>query len=184
MILPIVAYGDPVLRKTGAKIQKDYEGLLALIENMFDTMYNSHGVGLAAPQIGKSLQLFVIDTTPFEDEKYPSLKKVFINAEMLEETGDKWEYEEGCLSIPHVRENVKRNEKLRIRYMDETFNVHEEEYDGMAARVIQHEYDHCQGILFVDHLSDLKKRMIKNKLINISKGNVEVPYRMRFPATR
>ncbi len=184
MILPIVAYGDSVLRKKGATIQKNHDGLEMLINSMFETMYESHGVGLAAPQIAKPLNLFIIDTTPFEDEKYPNLKKVFINAEILEEFGDKWDFEEGCLSIPHIRENVKRHPNIIIRYMDENFDVHEEEYDGMAARVIQHEYDHVKGILFVDHLSELKKRLLKNKLINISKGGVSVDYRMKFPSNR
>lgn len=184
MILPILAYGDPVLRKKGAIITKDYDGLDILIESMFETMYASHGVGLAAPQIGKSINLFIVDTSPFEDEKYPALKKVFINTEILEETGEKWEFEEGCLSIPHIRENVKRHPNLIIRYQDEQFNTFEESYDGIAARVIQHEYDHCQGKLFVDHLSELKKRLLKNKLIGISKGAVNVDYKMRFPALR
>lgn len=184
MIYPIVAYGDPVLRKKAANISKDYAGLTELIENMYKTMYDSHGVGLAAPQIGKSINLFILDTTSFEDEKYPNLKKVFINAQILEETGDKWDFEEGCLSIPQVRENVKRHDTLRIKYQDENFNTHEETYDGIAARVIQHEYDHIQGILFIDRISELKKRLIKNKLIRISKGDVNVDYRMRFVASR
>lgn len=184
MILPIVAFGDPVLRKKGINITPNYDGLDVLIDSMFETMYASHGVGLAAPQIGKSINLFILDTSPFEDEKYPALKKVFINTEILEETGEKWEYEEGCLSIPHIRENVKRHPNLLVRYQDENFNTFEESYDGIAARVIQHEYDHCQGKLFVDHLSELKKRLLKNKLIGISKGAVKVDYKMRFPATR
>lgn len=184
MIYPIVAYGDPVLRKKAALIDPSYEGLPELIENMYETMYASHGVGIAAPQIGKSLNLFVIDTSNFEDEKYPDLKKVFINAEILEENGEKWDFEEGCLSIPHIRENVKRHEKLLIRYQDENFNEHTESFDGIAARVIQHEYDHIQGVLFVDRLSELKKRLIRNKLTNVTKGAVKVDYKMRFPATR
>ncbi len=184
MIYPIVAYGDPVLRKVGATVEKDYPQLKELIENMFETMYESHGVGLAAPQIGKAINLFIIDSSRFEDEKYPDVKKVFINAEILEETGDKWDFEEGCLSIPHIRENVKRHETLRIRYQDENFETHEETYDGIVARVIQHEYDHVKGIMFVDRLSELKKRLLKNKLINISKGGVRVDYKMRFPASR
>ena len=184
MIYPIVAYGDPVLRKVGATVEKDYPQLKELIENMFETMYESHGVGLAAPQIGKATNLFIIDSSRFEDEKYPDVKKVFINAEILEETGDKWDFEEGCLSIPHIRENVKRHETLRIRYQDENFETHEETYDGIVARVIQHEYDHVKGIMFVDRLSELKKRLLKNKLINISKGGVRVDYKMRFPASR
>jgi len=182
MILPILAYGDPVLRKKGINIDKDYPKLDELLSNMFETMYASHGVGLAAPQVGKSINLFVVDTTPFEDEKYPNLKKVFINAEILEETGEEWEYEEGCLSIPGIRENVWREDILTVRYQDENFKTYEETYDGIAARVIQHEYDHCIGKLFVDHLPELKKRLIKNKLIRISKGDVDVSYKMRFPS--
>jgi len=184
MILPIVAYGDPILRKKGSEVKKDYDGIELLIESMFETMYESHGVGLAAPQVAKSLNLFIIDTTPFEDEKYPDLKKVFINAEIIEETGEKWEYEEGCLSIPHIRENINRHPTIVIKYQDENFVEHEETFDGMAARVIQHEYDHVKGILFVDHISEFKKRLLKNKLLNISRGNVDVNYKMRFPGVR
>ncbi len=184
MIYPIVAYGDPVLRKKAVNITPEYEGLQELIANMWETMYESNGVGLAAPQIGKSINLFVVDATPMEDPNYDEFKKVFINAEIIEEFGEKWEYEEGCLSIPHIRDNVKRYSDLVIRYRDENFVEHEEEVSGMPARVIQHEYDHIKGILFVDHLSELKKRLIKNKLVNISKGGVDVDYRMRFPSTR
>jgi peptide deformylase len=184
MILPIVAYGDPVLRKKGAEVSKDHEGLKELIANMWETMYESNGVGLAAPQVGKSLNLFVVDATPMEDPDYETFKKVFINAEIIEEFGEKWEYEEGCLSIPGIRENVKRYSDIVVRYMDENFNVHEEEFHGMPARVIQHEYDHIKGVMFVDHLSELRKRLMKNKLIGISKGSVDVDYRMRFPAAR
>ena len=184
MIYPIVAYGDPVLRKIGAEVEKDYPLLKQLIENMFETMYESHGVGLAAPQIGKAINLFIIDSSRFEDEKYPNVKKVFINAEILDESGEKWDFEEGCLSIPHIRENVKRHDTLLIRYQDENFETHEETYDGIVARVIQHEYDHVIGVMFVDRLSELKKRLLKNKLINISKGGIRVDYKMRFPATR
>jgi len=151
---------------------------------MFETMYESHGVGLAAPQIGKAINLFIIDSSRFEDEKYPNVKKVFINAEILNESGEKWDFEEGCLSIPHIRENVKRHDTLRIRYQDENFDTHEETYDGIVARVIQHEYDHVKGVMFVDRLSELKKRLLKNKLINISKGGIRVDYKMRFPASR
>jgi peptide deformylase len=184
MIYPIVAYGDPVLRKIGAEVEKDYPLLKQLIENMFETMYESHGVGLAAPQIGKAINLFIIDSSRFEDEKYPNIKKVFINAEIVDESGEKWDFEEGCLSIPHIRENVKRHDTLRIRYQDENFETHEETYDGIVARVIQHEYDHVKGVMFVDRLSELKKRLLKNKLINISKGGIRVDYKMRFPASR
>jgi peptide deformylase len=184
MILPVVAYGDPVLRKKGARVEKDHDGLEMLIDSLFETMYASHGVGIAAPQVGKSLNLFIVDTAPMEDEQYKDFKKVFINAEILEETGDKWEYEEGCLSIPHIREMVKRYPQITVRYQDEHFVEHTETFDGIAARVIQHEYDHVKGILFVDHLTELKKRLLKNRLQSISKGLVEVNYRMRFPATR
>ena len=184
MILPIIAYGDPVLRKIGSNIDKDYKYLNKLIENMWETMYNAHGVGLAAPQIGKSINLFLVDTTAFDEESYPEVKKVFINSEIIEEWGDKWEYEEGCLSIPHIREKVSRHAELKLRYQDEHFNWHEETFTGIAARVIQHEYDHCKGKLFVDYISELKRRLIKNKLINISKGGARVDYKMRIPSTR
>ncbi|MCU0421506.1 MAG: peptide deformylase [Bacteroidia bacterium] len=184
MIYPIVAYGDPVLRKKAQHITREYDGLNDLIESMFETMYASNGVGLAAPQIGKSINLFIIDTTSFEDEKYPGLKKIFINAEIIEEQGERWDFEEGCLSIPHIRENVKRHPQIRIKYVDADFNPQEEVYDGIAARVIQHEYDHIKGVLFIDHISELKKRLIKNKLTNIAKGGVKVDYKMRFMPIR
>jgi peptide deformylase len=184
MIYPIVAYGDPVLRKKAIDIAPDHEGLTEIIANMWETMYESNGVGLAAPQIGKSINAFVVDATPMEDPKYGDFKRVFFNAEIIEEFGEKWEYEEGCLSIPHIRDNVKRYSDIAIRYWDENFVEHEEEFSGMPARVIQHEFDHIKGILFVDHLSELRKRLLKNKLINISKGGVEVDYRMRFPSAR
>jgi len=183
MILPVVAFGDPVLRKKGENISKDYEGLSELIENMWETMYGAEGVGLAAPQIGKAIRLFLVDATPFaEDEsELDGFKKVFINAEILDETGEEWQFKEGCLSIPGIRENVKRNETVKIKYLDEEFKEHTEEYSGLAARVIQHEYDHIEGILFVDKINPLKKQMIKRKLTDISKGNVKAGYRMRFP---
>ncbi len=184
MILPIIAYGDPVLRKIGAQITPDYPDLEALISNMWETMYNAHGVGLAAPQVGKAINLFIIDTEAFENEEYPIEKKVFINSEILSESGEKWEFEEGCLSIPHIRENVSRHSNLRIRYQNEFFETFEENFDGIAARVIQHEYDHCKGKLFVDHISQLKRRLLKNKLIAISKGGARVDYKMRIPVTR
>lgn len=184
MIYPIVAYGDPVLRKKAETIQPTHPDLAEIIANMWETMYNSHGVGLAAPQIGKAINLFILDTASFEEEEYPMVKKVFINAEILEETGEKWDFEEGCLSIPHIRENVKRHPELTIKYQDENFAWHQETFKGIVARVIQHEYDHVQGVLFIDRLSELKKRLLKNKLINISKGGVKVDYRMRFVAQR
>ncbi|MGZ0016424.1 peptide deformylase [Yeosuana sp. AK3] len=190
MILPIVAYGDPVLKKMGTAITKEYPNLDTLIENMFETMYNAFGVGLAAPQIGLPIRLFIIDTTPFseDDDITPEernalkdLKRVFINAKITQEEGDVWAFNEGCLSIPDIREDVFRKPKLTIEYEDENFNKHVEDYEGLVARVIQHEYDHIEGILFTDKLSVLKKRLIKGRLTNISKGNINVDYRMRFP---
>jgi peptide deformylase len=181
MILPIVAYGDTLLRKIAKDIPEDYEGLNELISNMWETMYSAQGVGLAAPQIGKSISLFTIDTTAFEDKDYPDLKKVFINAEIIDEWGEEWPFEEGCLSIPHIREDVYRWSDIAIKYQDENFKWHEAEFNGIAARVIQHEYDHIKGKLFVDYLSPLKKRLLKNKLINISKGGANTKYKMRTP---
>jgi len=186
MILPIVAIGDPVLKKVGDKIDKNYEGLQTLIEDMFETMYNASGVGLAAPQIGKSIRLFVIDASPFADdeeegtEMLKGFKKVFINAEILEEKGEEWGFNEGCLSIPGIREEVFRQEKLTIKYWDENFKEHKESYDGYAARIIQHEYDHIEGKLFTDLISPLRKRLLKRKIEEISKGEVDVSYKMKF----
>lgn len=190
MILPIVAYGDPVLRKKGEAIDKDYDGLETLISDMFETMYEASGVGLAAPQIGLPIRLFLVDATPFADDEeltdeerkaLENFKKVFINAQVVEETGDEWAFNEGCLSIPDVREDVFRPDTLTIEYMDESFTQHKETFTGLVARIIQHEYDHIEGILFTDKLSPLKKRLIKSRLQNISKGNIKVDYRMRFP---
>ncbi|GAB1858438.1 peptide deformylase [Flavobacteriaceae bacterium MHTCC 0001] len=190
MILPIVAYGDPVLKKKGVEITEDYENLNELINNMFDTMYNAMGVGLAAPQIGLPIRLFLVDTSPFaEDEELSekerqalkNFKRVFINAKILQEEGDTWAFNEGCLSIPDVREDVLRQPKVTIEYYDENFTKHKETYDGLIARVIQHEYDHIEGVLFTDKLSSFKKRLIKTKLSNISKGKINADYRMRFP---
>lgn len=190
MVLPIVAYGDPVLRKVGIEIDKDYPNLDELIENMKETMKNARGVGLAAPQIGKAIRLFLVDTSPFsEDDELPkeeqeflkNFKKVFINAKITNEEGNEWAFTEGCLSIPNINEDVFRNEKLTIEYFDENFKKHTESLNGLAARVVQHEYDHIEGILFTDKLSSLKKRLLKKKLTNISKGKIDVDYRMRFP---
>ena len=190
MILPIVAYGDPVLRKVGVDISKDYPNLEQLIENMKETMYNASGVGLAAPQIGKAIRLFVIDATPFAGDEELSqeerdyllnFKKVFINAKILTEEGDEWVFSEGCLSIPKINEDVFRQETVTIEYLDENFEKHTEVVNGLAARVIQHEYDHIEGILFTDKISSLKKRLIKKKLENISNGKIQPDYRMRFP---
>ncbi|NHF61279.1 peptide deformylase [Flavobacteriaceae bacterium TP-CH-4] len=190
MTLPIIAYGDPVLRKVAAGIDKDYPNLKALVENMWETMYNANGVGLAAPQIGLPIRLFLVDTTPFADDEDLSkeeqralngFKKVFINAEIEQEKGDEWTFNEGCLSIPDIREDVKRKDTITISYLDENFKPHRETYDGLLARVIQHEYDHIQGILFTDKLSPLKRRLLKGRLKNISQGKILVDYRMRFP---
>jgi len=194
MILPIVAYGDPVLKKEGVEIDKDYPGLDKLIENMFETMYEASGVGLAAPQVGKSIRLFIVDGSPFvedEDEEedpravgMEDFKKVFINPIIEEETGEEWGFNEGCLSIPKIREEVFRKEKILITYYNENWELKEETYEGYAARIIQHEYDHIEGILFTDHLSPLKKRLLTKKLQNISKGIVSTDYKMKFPAIK
>ncbi|NVJ88621.1 MAG: peptide deformylase [Flavobacteriaceae bacterium] len=190
MILPIVAYGDPVLREVAKEINADYPNLKELIANMKETMYNAAGVGLAAPQIGKAIRLFVIDASPFaeddelsddEKETLKNFNKVFINAQILEEEGDEWAFNEGCLSIPDVRHDVYRQSKVTFTYQDEDFNTHTETLDGLAARVFQHEYDHIEGILFTDKLPSLKKRLLKKKLENISKGKIRADYRMRFP---
>ena len=190
MILPIIAYGDPVLRKLGKSIDKDYPALEPLLDNMFETMYGAKGIGLAAPQIGLPIRIFIVDATPFKDDEELELeernflstfKQVFINAQIIDETGDEWVFNEGCLSIPDVREDVFRNKTVKIEYLDEKFEKHTQEFSGIAARIIQHEYDHIQGILFTDKLSSLKKRLIKGKLANISKGKIRIDYRMRFP---
>ncbi|WP_203258819.1 peptide deformylase [Hyunsoonleella ulvae] len=190
MILPIVAYGDPVLKKKGTEISKDYPNLSELLDNMFETMYNAMGVGLAAPQIGLPIRLFLVDTSPFAEDDNLSeeerkalkdFKKVFINATILKEEGDKWAFNEGCLSIPDVREDVFRQPKITIAYYDENFKEHTQTFEGLIARVIQHEYDHIEGVLFTDKLSSFKKRLIKSKLANISKGKINAEYRMRFP---
>lgn len=190
MILPIVAYGDPVLRKVAKEIDADYPNLKKLIADMKETMYKAQGVGLAAPQIGKSIRLFVIDASPFADDEdlneeerktLEGFDRVFINAKIVEEEGDEWAFAEGCLSIPDIREDVFRQENVTIEYQDENFETHTETLSGLAARVFQHEYDHIEGVLFTDKLSSLKKRLIKKKLENISKGKINADYRMRFP---
>ena len=181
MIYPIVAYGDPVLKKKAEDIDEGEIDVKELANDMFETMYNAQGIGLAAPQIGKPLRMFVTDGAPLEEEEMQDFKKVFINPTIDEEFGDKWVFEEGCLSIPTIRENVERHAKLKIHYFDENWEEHEEEFDGMKARIIQHEYDHLDGVLFVDYLSPIKKRLLKGKLSNISKGIVKVDYKMNFP---
>ena len=189
MILPIVAYGTPVLKKKGSDITPDYPAFEQLLENMWETMYEANGVGLAAPQVGIAIRLFIVDASPFADDdeltqeeqkQLTGFKKVFINPQ-IEESGEEWAFNEGCLSIPDIREDVYRQEEIQIRYWDENFKEHTEQYSGLAARVIQHEYDHIEGVLFTDKLSPLKKRLIKGKLNNIAKGNIDVDYKMRFP---
>lgn len=184
MIYPIVVYGDPVLKKRAEDIEKGSIDVKQLSDDMFETMYNASGVGLAGPQIGKGLRIFVLDGEPMDDENLKGFKKVFINPEILEEEGEEWAFEEGCLSIPGIRAEVYRPEKLRIHYYDENWNEYEEEYEGMAARIIQHEYDHIEGVLFTDHLTGLKRRLLKSKLTNISKGNVKADYRISIPQKR
>ena len=193
MILPVVAYGDPVLKKKAVEITPEYPNLKALIENMYDTMYSAYGVGLAAPQIGLSIRLFLVDASPFADDEVlgeeeqtflKNFKHTFINPVILEESGDEWAFNEGCLSIPEVREDVFRKPNIKVQYQDEDFNTNTMELSGLAARVFQHEYDHIEGVLFTDKLSSLKKRLIKGKLANISKGKVDVDYRMKFPLAK
>ncbi len=189
MILPIYGYGDPVLRKVGADIAADYPDLQEFIVNMYETMYNAYGVGLAAPQVGLAIRIFVIDTEPFSDSEDLSkeeqnqlkgFKQTFINAKMLKEEGEEWGFNEGCLSIPDVREDVYRKEKITLEFYDENFNKKTEVYDGLIARVIQHEYDHIEGILFTDKIAMLKKTLIKKKLQNIMDGKARPDYRMKF----
>ncbi|MCB9226872.1 MAG: peptide deformylase [Chitinophagales bacterium] len=183
MILPIVAFGDPILKKVGKEIDKDYPKLQELIKNMEKTMEHANGVGLAAPQIGLDIRLFIIDSRLMmeEGEEHKGVKETFINATILEETGKEWEFEEGCLSIPDIRENVSRKSNIKIKYFDKDFKEHIKEFDGLTARVIQHEYDHIEGILFTDHLKPLKRKMLKKKLRNISEGKIKIGYRMKFP---
>ncbi|HOW26374.1 MAG TPA: peptide deformylase [Bacteroidales bacterium] len=183
MMLPIVAYGHPTLRQKAADIDPTYPGLDELIESMFITMRESNGVGLAAPQINRSLRLFVIDASPYAKD-YPEVAdfiRVFINPSILDETGREWTFNEGCLSIPDIREDVVRKSRVRIRYVDEHFQPHEEIFEGVAARIIQHEYDHLEGIMFVDRINSLRKTLLKRKLNDISRGAVDADYKMIFP---
>lgn len=186
MKLPIVAYGDPVLKRKAADIALNDPDLKPLIEDMFETMYAARGVGLAAPQVGKSVRLFVIDASPFDDEEaeLKDFKKVFINAQILEESGEEWCFNEGCLSIPDIREDVYRKTAIRIAYEDENGVHHEENFKGLAARVIQHEYDHIEGKLFTDRLNPLRKRLLEKRLTDISRGMVKAEYKMKFPALK
>lgn len=184
MILPIYAYGSPVLRKKCDEISHDYPNLKELIANMYETMYDSNGIGLAAPQIGVAIRLFIVDGSPIDGIKPVKFKQTFINPTILNEWGEEWKYEEGCLSIPTVRENVMRKPELTIRFFDEDFKQHELNFDGMAARIIQHEYDHIEGKLFTDHIGQFKRNLLKGKLANISAGRVNHDYKMRFPVKK
>lgn len=183
MILPVVAYGHPVLKKVAENIPRDYPGLDQFIADLWETMYVSDGVGLAAPQVNRSIRLFVVDASAFA-EKYPEasqFKKAFINADIYHQEGDEFSFNEGCLSFPGLREDILRKPVIHIRYLDENFIEHDERYDGVVARIIQHEYDHIEGIVFVDRIPTLKKMLLKRRLTDISKGDVEVSYRMLFP---
>ena len=190
MILPIVAYGENILKTKAVNITSGYPELKKLINDMWETMYNANGVGIAAPQIGKSIRLFVIDASPFSEDKEISddeistlknFKKVFINPEIIHETGDEWNFMEGCLSIPNIREDIKRKEKITIKYYNESFEEIVLDLQGLAARVVQHEYDHIEGVLFIDKLSSLKKKLLKGKLNDISRGKIKTEYKMRYP---
>jgi peptide deformylase len=190
MILPIVAYGSNVLKTKAVNITRDFPDLETLIKNMWETMYNANGVGIAAPQIGKSIRLFIVDASPFakDDEisndeisTLKNFKKVFINPEMIEETGEEWDFTEGCLSIPNIREDISRKENIIIRYYDESFEKVELNLGGLAARIVQHEYDHIEGVLFTDKLSSLKKKLLKGKLNDISNGKTKTEYKMSYP---
>jgi peptide deformylase len=192
MILPIVAYGNPILRKVAQDIDEHYPDLKKLIEDMWETMYASNGVGLAAPQVNKDIRLFVVDSAQIfanmdekdkEEENYPDdpgIKQVFINAHIIEELGDDWAYNEGCLSIPKIREDIYRAEEVTLEYQDEYFQKHVKTFNGITARVILHEYDHIDGKLFIDHISPLKRKLLKRKLDDIMKGNIKVDYKMAF----
>lgn len=190
MILPIIAFGNPILKRIAEDIPENFEGLSALLSDMFETMYAAKGVGLAAPQIGESIRLFIVDGSPFANEEGEEIdpkaigiegfKKVFINPIIEEESGDLWPFQEGCLSIPKIRENVNRKERICVSYYDENWTFHRDEFDGYKARIIQHEYDHLEGILFTDKLSPLKKKLLSKRLGNVSIGIVEVDYKMKF----
>lgn len=181
MILPVTVYGDPVLRKKTEPITKEFPDLKGFVQNMFETMYNSDGVGLAAPQVGQAIRVFVLDTTHEDEDEPAGIRKAFINPVILEKSGDEWVMNEGCLSVPEIREDVLRPETVKIKYVDEDFVEHTEEYSGFTSRVIQHEYDHLEGIIFVDYLNPLKKRLLRSKLTAISKGKVLPKYKIRIP---
>jgi peptide deformylase len=183
MRFPVTIYGDPLLRKKSKPVEKDHEGLTEIIDNMWETMYSADGAGLAAPQVGLSLRIFLADASSAADEdpELINFKKVFINPEIIEVFGEEWVMNEGCLSLPGIREDIKRPDKVRIRYQDENFNLHEDIFEGYPARIIQHEYDHLEGVLFIDHLSQLKKKLLKNKLKNIALGRVATDYQIKIP---
>ena len=183
MVLPIIAYGHPVLRKVAQEIDKDYPGLQQLIDDMCETMYATSGVGLAAPQVNRSIRLIVLDASPFEEDvpEAAGFKRVLINPIIEEESGEPWSFNEGCLSIPDVREDVIRKPNIVISYFDENWDFHEEPYDKVMARVMQHEYDHLEGVLFVDRVNSMRKMLLKRKLQDISKGNIDIKYKMIFP---
>jgi len=181
MIYPVTVYGDPVLRKKAEPVTKDFQDLNQFIQNMFETMYNSDGVGLAAPQVGHAVRLFVLDTTTTEEDGLTGIKQAFINPEIVEKSGDEWIMNEGCLSLPEIREDVLRPETVRIKYLDEDLLPHEVTFSGFTSRVIQHEYDHLEGVMFVDYLTPLKRRILKSKLTAISKGKVQPKYRIKIP---
>lgn len=195
MIYPIIAYGDPILRKKTTEIKADYPDLPEIINNLYETMYNAHGVGLAASQCGLSIRLFVIDTGQIlnKDDQASKdsdfygevgIKQVFINPKLINRKGEEWDFNEGCLSVPTIREDVTRPDEIHLRFYDENFLRRDELFSGFNGRVIQHEFDHVEGILFIDHLKPLKKRLLKNRLQAISHGDVEVDYKMRFPAKK
>lgn len=182
MKLPIYAYGQPVLKKVAKPINAADPDIATVIDNMWETMYNAQGVGLAAPQVGKSIRLFLVDTVQIMEEgkEEEGIKQAFLNAEKIEEGGEIWAYEEGCLSIPDIRADVNRPAQIKLRYQDENFETHEKVFTGVNARVIQHEYDHIDGVLFTEHLSPLKRRLIKRKLDKIKAGKIDPKYRMKF----
>ncbi|HOX78261.1 MAG TPA: peptide deformylase [Bacteroidales bacterium] len=186
MILPIVAYGHPTLRKIAVEIEPGHPGLEELVENMFETMYSAEGVGLAAPQVNQGIRLFIVDAAPYAED-HPELqgfKKVFVNPRILETEGEEIVFNEGCLSIPKIREDVMRKPKVRMRYQDMQFNPFEETFEGITARIIQHEYDHLEATLFVDRINPLKKMLLKRKLTDITNGNIDVDYKMIFPGKK
>jgi peptide deformylase len=186
MILPIVAYGHPALRKVAADIEPGHPGLDELVENMFETMYSCEGVGLAAPQVNQGIRLFIIDASPYEQDhpEIKGFKKIFINPHIFDESGEEVSFNEGCLSVPKIREDVMRKSRIRIHYQDRDFNSYDEIYDGLAARIIQHEYDHLEAKLFIDRINPLRKILLKKKLIDIANGNIEVDYKMIFPGKK